>query len=291
MTRDTPVTFLIASPDVQVVARFDVFDSPRGRTVRTSGGTFLRVSGCPLPLAMLQSLAAGADDAALTPAERAAWTTLNVELAARHRSDTAPAWPANRRRILVLCTEPGLDHVAADLVELGADVHTLETSLEPSAVNRDTLLDAIHALAPALVIFLAGDRAPEHLWSGLDTLPSRHIAWLRMHREGTRVWIDPIAVDTTDPHSSHVQHRRLAASPTAVELQAWLTAPAATPLPPLGALAGRTVGLQLIAIARSWAFETTDLEQHRGTAWQYNERTFAASRHPVLSYPQPAPLL
>lgn len=291
---------------------FDIIDTARGTAIRTSGGSFLRLTGSPLTVSDLQALAGGHDHdasrvhATLDSAGRASWRCIHAAVTDRHDAEAGTLWPTSHSRILVICTDPGLTHVAPDLTELGANVRTLgspspptapATGTTPAPINpapmnpaeptRDDLTAALADFQPALVIWLAQSMPPWPLWHDLDRLPGG-VAWLRLHREGSQLWIDPLSVDTHDASSAQVVKRRLAASGTTEELSAWLSSPRHTPHA-LSPLAGRIAGLRLIDIVQAWATGGTRLHNYRGTAWQLNTRSLTSSEHTALGYPEPAP--
>ncbi|MDJ0338725.1 hypothetical protein [Cryobacterium sp. PH31-O1] len=270
---------------------FDIIDTPAGTAVRTSGGVFLRLTGSPIPLLTLQALAGG-HHIALDAAETVSWTRVQAEITDRHEREAAPVWPALKRRILVICTEPALGYLASDLTELGAEVCTVDTTTGHDRVDGDStrqINQALTAAEPALVLWLAQSLPPWQLWEHLDALAGRGVAWLRMHREGCQLWVDPISLDATDASSAQVLQRRLAASGTAKELASWLRGPTNSP-PALSSLASRMVGLRVLDMVQAWAFDAERLRSYRTHAWQFNTRSLQSSEHPVVAYPQPAPI-
>jgi len=270
---------------------FDIFDTPAGAALRTSGGVFLRITGCPIPVPTLQALAGGRP-VALDAVETASWACVQAEITDRHEREAAPVWPRAKGRILLVCTEPALAHLAADLTELGADVCTIDTTEihdHADLGNARAINQALTESEPSLVIWLADGMPPWRLWDDLDELAGRGVAWLRMHREGSQLWVDPISLDATDPSSAQVLKRRLAASGTAEELASWLRVPTNSP-PALSPLAGRLVGLRLLDMVQAWAFDAERLHTYRTHSWQVNTRSLQSSEHPVLAYPQPAPI-
>ncbi len=270
---------------------FDIVATASGTAVRTSGGTFLRLTGSPVPLSQLHALAGG-HGVALDAAGQASWKRVQSAVTARHELEAGRVWPPTKGRVLLICTEPALAHMAADLAELGADVCTVAANelcdlLDVGGVRR--VAQVLSKFEPSLVIWLADGMPPWKLWKEFDTIAECGVAWLRMHREGSQLWVDPISLDSTDASSAQVLKRRLAASGTAEELTAWLLASANIPRP-LSVLAGRIVGLHLLDMVRAWAFDDEQLWTHRTHAWQFNTRSLTASEHPVLGYPEPAPV-
>ncbi|WP_052542854.1 hypothetical protein, partial [Cryobacterium roopkundense] len=235
---------------------FDIIDTANGTAVRTSDGVFLRLTGSPIPVWQLHALAGGRD-VALDAAGQASWQRVHSAVTTRHEHDAAPTWPTPKSRVLIVCTEPALAHLAADLAELGADVRSLDVTGVYDSVDLGSVIEITQALTefrPALVIWLAGGLPPRALWDNLDTLPFRGVAWLRVHREGSQLWVDPLSLDMTDPSSAQVMKRRLAASGTAEELASWLEARTNVPTA-MSDLAGRMVGLRLLDMAQAWAFD------------------------------------
>ena len=270
---------------------FDIIDAPTGMAIRTSGGVFLRLTGSPIPVPKLQALAGG-HDIALDAAERASWSRVHAAITDRHEREAALPWPPPKRRILLICTEPALAQLAADLAQLGAEVCTvaaIDGQDNADHRNAQEINQALTESKPSLVIWLAEGLPPWRLWEDLDTLADRGVAWLRMHREGSQLWVDPISLDATDPSSAQVLKRRLAASGTAEELASWLRAPTNSPLA-LSPLAGRMVGLRLLDMVQAWAFKEERLHTYRTHSWQFNTRSLQSSEHPVLAYPRPAPI-
>lgn len=143
--------------------------------------------------------------------------------------------------------------------------------------------------AAGLVLQVAG---AAHERTALDHLPGAGTAVLRCYREGELIFVDPLAMEAQDPSGSQVLRRRLAASPAASELRAWLDASLAADTGPAGipAAAKAILSARLLTTIAAWQQDTPAVSTLRRTLWRLDTATLAASDHPVLPFPEPAPL-
>ncbi|MER5767161.1 hypothetical protein [Streptomyces sp. NPDC001985] len=139
------------------------------------------------------------------------------------------------------------------------------------------------------VVWCLDGPVPPGLWDEADLLPSRGIAWLRCHREGALVHVEPLAAAPGDVTSAHLRLRRLAATPAHRELAAYWAGPRAeSPAPAhTPASAALTAGL-LTADLLAWA--ASPHTPHRHLRLLTLPR-LALTTHPVLPVPPTDPAL
>lgn len=236
----------------------DIFDVDGRTTVRSGDGVFFRV-----PLEAAAATAGTADTAQLT-------TKVRNELGERRLSGLQPL--AGREHVTICAP----DQLAGTLKQvLGAAGVAVDRAGEAAAGHpRGLLLHVPNAAAER--------RRFEHL-------PAAGTAVLRCYQEGELVLVDPLATGPQDPSASQVLRRRLAASPASAELTAWLDTPAATGFEVQG-VAWTLVEARLLTMIRAWQSGSPALAALRRTLWRLDTRTLVATCHPVLPFPEPAPL-
>lgn len=193
------------------------------------------------------------------------------EVQEREAADALRRWPVERRAVCLIGTGPFVDELERMLAGWGAQVTVVDTASEP-------VDDA------ALVIAYAEGAHDRRRWAALDLLPQRGIAWLRVRREGESILIDPLAIDASDPTSSQVATRRLAASSAPASSEAWQHAgpPAAVPVDD----ATRVLALaRTLHVILAWAQGGAELDRLRTTLWKLVPATGAVSEHTVLPFP------
>ncbi|MET3904006.1 hypothetical protein [Paenarthrobacter sp. 4246] len=229
----------------------DSFDVAGRSIIRSGDGAFFHL---PPSAGSGQNLATGISD----------------ELLQRRQAGARPL--AGRERIGLVAPEP----VAAALLplfqEAGVDV-AVSDDREPGSVG--------------LVLHLAATPAERNRF---EALPGCRAAVLRFYGEGDLVFVDPLSLEPADPTGWQVLRRRLAASPAAAELRAWLDTPAAAAdFAPHG-VAMDLLTARLLTIITAWQRNSPSLAAHRRTLWRLDTLTLAASEHPVLPFPEPASL-
>ncbi|MGW7467652.1 hypothetical protein ACWGJT_23980 [Streptomyces xantholiticus] len=242
-----------------------------GLAVRTPDGEFLRVdTGTADREALVAHLTHGGGEDAELARLRAAFDDAGF----LSRTDDTRTPLAGRTVVLLgaaVLTEPLARFVRAE----GGDVrHT-----EPDRLGGGDPSTA--------VVWCLDSPVPAGLWDKADELPAHGTAWLRCHREGTTVWIEPLAAARGDVTSADVRLRRLAATPAHRELAAYWagsrtddTGPAHT-----AASAALTAAL-LTADLIAWATGRTAARRLR----RLDLRDLDVTEHPVLPVPAVAPL-
>ncbi|WP_051701818.1 hypothetical protein [Mycetocola saprophilus] len=228
----------------------ELFTRDGHTVVRASDGSFLRVTA--------STTTASAADLYRQVGERLA------ERAAQH------AAPIPGREGISLAGNP------ADLAALAPALLGLDaTPRSPTSPDR------------ALIVQVVADRTQHR---GLDHLAASGTGVLRCYREGDLLLIDPLMLGPEDPTGSQVLRRRIAASPAAADLNAWLDAAGEhTPgLDDLDPVALDMAGARLRQIIAAWQHNTAELPRLRRTLWMLDCATLAASEHPVLAFPEPA---
>lgn len=197
-------------------------------------------------------------------------TDISDELLQRRQAAARPL--PGREHIGLVAPE----HVAAALLPVfqQAGVHmAVSHHREPGSVG--------------LILHLAATPADRNRF---DALPGSRSAVLRFYGEGDLVFVDPLSLEPADPTAWQVLRRRLAASPAAAELRAWLETPAAAAdVAPQG-VAWDLLTARLLTVITSWQRNSPSLAAHRRTLWRLDTLTLAASEHPVLPFPEPASL-
>ncbi|MDQ0102734.1 hypothetical protein J2T10_002387 [Paenarthrobacter nicotinovorans] len=228
----------------------DSFDVAGRSTIRSGDGAFFHL---PPSAGGGQHLATGVSD----------------ELLQRRQAGALPL--PGRELIGLVAPEP----VAAALLpvfhEAGVDL-AVGDDREPGSVG--------------LLLHLATMPAERNRF---DALPGR-AAVLRFYGEGDLVFVDPLSLEPADPTGWQVLRRRLAASPAAAELRAWLDTPAAAADFALQGIAMDLLTARLLTIITAWQRNSPSLAAHRRTLWRLDTLTLANSEHPVLPFPEPASL-
>ncbi|MFJ6533605.1 hypothetical protein [Microbacterium sp. NPDC091662] len=232
--------------------------------IRLRTGRFVLVDAPRV--ALVEALASGADGERSTALDR-----LTLEVQGRETVDALRRWPEERRDVCLLGTGPLVDELERVLAAWGARVAVLDPEAAPSE----------HA---ALVVAYAEDAPGCRRWAELDQLPERGTAWLRVHREGEVVLIDPLALYPSDPTSVQVAARRVAASSAPASAEAWQQAG------PLisGALDDATRALvlaRLLHMILAWARDDAELDRLRTTLWKLVPAIGSVSEHTVLPFP------
>ena len=233
-------------------AAVDTFDVAGKTTIRSADGAFFH-------------LAAPAEAGAPLAAR------LSQELLQRRQSAVRPR--AGRERI--------------DIKASAAEAAGLLCFLADSGVAATMVKDDAGHAPGGLLLHVAGSPAGRSVY---DELPGKGTAVLRCYREGELVFIDPLAVSAEDPTGSQVLRRRLAASPAAAELKAWLDTPAASTDLDLQDTALGLVKARLLMSIAAWQQDSPALLGLRRTLWRLDTATMVATEHPVLPFPEPATL-
>ncbi|MEC5181389.1 hypothetical protein [Arthrobacter sp. CG_A4] len=238
----------------------DAFDVNGRTTVRSGDGVFLRV-----PLSTTGATA----DVELTGGLAG---RVRAELAERREARIRPR--LGRESIGILAPESWRQELAEALSGRAATVMESANNIPLSA---------------GLVLHIPG--SPQDRGT-LDHLPAAGTAVLRCYREGELFFVDPLAMGPRDPTGTQVLRRRLAASPAASELRAWLDASPAAAAGPAGipAAAMTILTARLLTTIAAWQQDAPALSSLRRTLWRLDTATLAASDHPVLAFPEPAPL-
>ena len=238
----------------------DAFDVNGRTTVRSGDGVFLRV-----PLSTTGTTADAEFGGGLAGRMRA-------ELAERREARIRPR--LGREGIGILAPESWRQELAEALIG-----------------HAPTVLDSANDSPgqAGLVLHVAGS---PHERGTLDHLPAGGTAVLRCYREGELIFVDPLAVEPQDPTGAQVLRRRLAASPAASELRAWLDASPAADTGPadIPAAAKSILTARLLTTIAAWQQDAPALSTLRRTLWRLDTATLSASEHPVLAFPEPAPL-
>ncbi|MHC0430350.1 hypothetical protein ACX6XY_09180 [Streptomyces sp. O3] len=264
------------APGVSLV---DVPDG--GFAVRTPEGEFLRVDTGAVPEERLRNRLTGAtqeqDDAELAALIGAFEGAGYLVADPSGRGGTMPRWPLDRRPVLLTGAPALTEPLAALLTASGAEPRTGAPEEAAAATDADV----------AAVVWCLDEPVPPGLWDAADRLPERGVGWLRCHREGFQVWLEPLAAAPGDVTAAHVRARRLAATPAHRQLAAYWERGRRTD----GAFQPTAVHRQLVA-----AHLAADL-----AAWAHGDparrrlrridlRQVTVSDHPVLPVPDVAPL-
>ncbi|MBH5333311.1 hypothetical protein IHE55_00220 [Streptomyces pactum] len=246
----------------------------RGLAVRTPDGTFLRVNTGQVDAgALVGHLTTGG------PAADPRLAALTEAFAAAgHLARRTPA-PLDGRTVFLLGDTALTGPLARYARDAGATVH--HRAALPGVAPADA--------ARTAVVWCLDRPAPPAAWQEADRLPARGTAWLRCHREGHHVWLEPLACAAGDVTSAHVRLRRLAATPAHRELAAYWdghrtpdTGPAHTE-----ASAAYTAAL-LTGDLLAWAGGAPRPVRRR--LRRLDLRDLRVTEHPVLPVPEVAPL-
>ncbi|PRH79072.1 hypothetical protein C6N75_11700 [Streptomyces solincola] len=213
------------------------------------------------------------------------------EEAGHATADPVPRRPLDGHTVLVLgdavLTGPLRHFAAAE----GADVR----SATPEEVAA--LADGRLPKTPTAVVWCLDAPVPPGRWDAADRLPGRGIGWLRCHREGAQLWIEPLADRPGDVTSACVRRRRLAATAAHRELAAYWDGhrtPDNGPRPTAASAA--LVAALLTAALAAWAAgpgertATASPPPARRTLRRVDLRDLRVTDHPVLPVPDVAPL-
>lgn len=260
-----------------------------GLVLRTADGEFLRVdTGRADADALTKRLVTGgsgtATDNELAPLVRAFEEAGHaVTPTADHRTD-----PLRGHTVLLLgdtaLTAPLARFAAAE----GADVH-------PAQPRHLTELAAGPAPGtPTAVVWCLDSPVPTGLWDEADRLPALGIGWLRCHREGAHIWLEPLASAPGDVTSAHIRLRRLAATPAHRELAAYWAGhrtPDTGPHPTeaSAALVAALLTADLVDRAAGQRHTPSALPGRRRLR-RVDLRDLTVTEHPVLPVPEAAQL-
>ncbi|GLF95016.1 hypothetical protein [Streptomyces yaizuensis] len=187
------------------------------------------------------------------------------------------------RTTLLLLGDPVLTGPLTDIARaLGAD---------PVPVTDPRSLGALAArTGPRTAVVWCLDRpVPPGLWDIPDQLSRDGVGWLRCHREGAHVWLEPPAAGPVGVTAADVRLRRLAATPAHRELAAYWAGTRTADTGPrhTAASAAYTAALltrDLVAWARGEPGPGHPLLR------RLDLRDLTLSAHPVLPVPACAPL-
>ncbi|MGW0842279.1 hypothetical protein ACWD26_19300 [Streptomyces sp. NPDC002787] len=303
----------------------------QGLAVRTADGEFLSVRTGDVDdgalLSRLSGRSTGEPDAELDRLLRA-FDGAGYMADGPHRAE----WPAERRDILLLGTPLLTEPLAALLRASGAEPRSAGsddlTGMAPIASGglvgvtpvagpadeapatsgrpADTTSPAhdkpgrapqavpgAAGAVPAAVVWCLDGPVPEGLWDAADRLPERGIAWLRCHREGWQVCLEPLAAAPGDVTSAHVRARRLAATPAHQALAAYWSGPRTSGAPVR--LTAPAAGLLAALLADDLTRWATDAPHPGGLPARrrlrrVDLRTLTVTEHPVLPVPDVAPM-
>ncbi|MFC9730528.1 hypothetical protein ACFWGM_16175 [Streptomyces roseolus] len=271
------------APGVEVVAVDE-----NGLAVRTADGEFLRVrtgdaNGDALRSRLAGSPATGPDaglDRLVSAFDEAGYLTGSGRPAMEDEAaGAAPAWPAERRPVLLLGDPVLTEPLARQLRAAGASPRT--GTPEDARTRPDT----------AAVVWCLDGPVSDGLWDEADRLPERGTAWLRCHREGWQAYLEPVAAAPGDVTSAHVRARRLAVTPAHRELAAYWRGPRThgAPVRLTAAAADLLAALLADDLAR-WATDAPDTGAlpARRRLRRVDLRTLTVTEHPVLPVPDVA---
>ncbi|MFE7196756.1 hypothetical protein [Microbacterium oxydans] len=241
--------------------------------IRLRTGRFALIDAPPAELFdVLEAPDGGSDGAASALLDR-----LMLEVQERESVDALRRWPDERRDVCVLGAGALVDGLERVLQSWGARVTVLDPE---SALPDDT----------SLVVAYADDAHDRRRWSDLDMLPQQGVAWLRVHREGESILIDPLALDEHDPTSAQVSARRLAASSAPASTEAWQQSGPA-PAAPVDDATSVLVLARLLYVILTWARADADLDHLRTTLWKLVPSSGWVTEHTVLPFPAAPPRL
>ncbi|MFF3314213.1 hypothetical protein ACFYV5_01715 [Streptomyces sp. NPDC003035] len=251
----------------------------QGLAVRTADGEFLRVdTGTAAAEDVVARLTEGRGGAELDTLAEA------FEEAGYARDPATPAEPPLTGRTVLLLGDPLLTGPLARCArDAGAEVRT--------GTPQD-LADVAGDPATAVVWCLDGP-VPAGLWDEADRLPAGGTAWLRCHREGAQLWLEPPACRPGDVTAADVRLRRLAATPAHRELAAYWQGRYAGDTGPGHRTASAALAAALLtADLLAWATDPDGprLRAARRTLRRIDLRSLAVTDHPVLPVPPVAPI-
>lgn len=251
----------------------------QGLAVRTPDGGFLRVdTGTVAPEELVARLT---DDRELPGGGEVDALVAAFEGAGYAARDPRRALPLTGRTVLALGDPILTGPLGRCVRDLGGAFRT--------AVPGD--VGALAADPRTAVVWCLDGPVPEGLWDAADRLPAGGTAWLRCHREGGHVWVEPPACAPGDVTSAHVRLRRLAATPAHRELAAYWRGLRAGDDGPghRAASAALTVAL-LTADLLAWATapDGPQFGTARRTLRCIDVRDLTVTAHPILPVPEVA---
>ncbi|MBT2444957.1 hypothetical protein J7E93_33660 [Streptomyces sp. ISL-36] len=251
----------------------------QGLAVRTPEGEFLRVdTGTVAPEDLVTRLTEGAGageprlDALASAFEEAGYA---------RDPGAAPPAPLAGRTVVVLGDPRLTDPLARSVRDLGAEV-------------RIGGPEDVRALASAAgnprtaVVWCLDGPVPAGLWDEADRLPAGGTAWLRCHREGAQVWLEPPACGPDDVASADVRLRRLAATPAHRELAAYWDGPRAGDAGPGHHTASAALTAALLTgdlLAWATAPDGAPFHTARRRLRRIDVRHLTVTEHPILPVP------
>ncbi|KUL46103.1 hypothetical protein ADL22_11415 [Streptomyces sp. NRRL F-4489] len=258
-----------------------------GLAVRTAEGEFLRVDTARTAPERLIGALTGQPEGTAADPELAA--LLGAFEDAGYAGTDAAARPGRLTgRTVLLLGDPALT------APLGRLVRAEGGTARPAGTEEIARLpDGTHRPGTTAVVWCLNSPVPEGLWDGADRLPGHRTAWLRCHREGAQVWLEPLADRPGDVTSGHVRLRRLAATPAHRELAAyWAGHRTPDTGPPVTETAAALIAALLTADLLAWAAGAPGpgpLPVRRRLR-RLDLRDLAVTAHPVLPVPEVAPL-
>ncbi|GAA2413335.1 hypothetical protein GCM10010420_48620 [Streptomyces glaucosporus] len=277
----------------------------RGPAVRTADGEFLRVATGGVPERLLLDRLSGAGNAGGHGDPDGAEDVppglgrLLAAFASAGYTRTGPGgdrprtgWPAPLRTVWLL----GDAVLTAPLAECLRTAGAAPRTAAPEEVAALVRGGGPGAGRPAAVVWCLDGPVPPGLWDDADRLPALGTAWLRCHREGRQVWIEPPAVTAGDVTSAHVRLRRLAATPAHRELAAYwdgerITGDDRLTTPASAALTAALLAGDLAAWARGgFPDPAPGSPPARRRLRRVDLNGLTVTEHPVLPVPDVAPL-
>ncbi|MFG2642084.1 hypothetical protein ACGFYP_14085 [Streptomyces sp. NPDC048370] len=272
----------------------------QGLAVRTPEGEFLRVdTGAAAPEELVNRLTNGGDggdggdggnagdggDGGQAAGELAYLVAAFEEAGYATRDPSVPAarpFGSLAGRTVLALGDPVLTGPLARCVrDLGGEFR----DVEPGDLS-DLATESQHLTA---VVWCLDGPVPLGLWDEADRLSEGGTAWLRCHREGGHVWVEPPACGPGDVTSADVRLRRLAATPAHRELAAYWKGLRAGDEGPghHAASAALTAGL-LTADLLAWATgpDCPRFRAARRTLRRIDVRDLTITPHPILPVPE-----
>ncbi|GAA2450092.1 hypothetical protein [Streptomyces macrosporus] len=271
----------------------------RGPAVRTAGGEFLRMATGDVPERLLLDRLSGAADGHRDAADAPpGLDRLLAAFASAGYTRTGPVddrprteWAARSRTVWLL-GDPVLTAPLAECLRPAGAAPRTAAPEEVAALVRGT---GPEGERPAAVVWCLDGPVPPGLWDDADRLPAHGVAWLRCHREGRQVWIEPPAVAAGDVTSAHVRLRRLAVTPAHRELAAYwagerITGDDRLTTPASAALTAALLADDLTAWARGgFPDPAPGAPPARRRLRRVDLNGLTVTEHPVLPVPDVAP--